>query len=595
MTKGFFLLPVLSLAISPPVVGQTAQPPAQGWNGWAQCQITIQAPGYAHSETHLWKAGGAPTKQGNMEISPMTWTVVGNGSLQRVDGPTTRTAQWTVNGALQNLTIGATNHLDRITLQRWTNHGPARSALTGTEITTINGVPRSRAVVLDVQQWAFPFTATGTTSTRASGSNTVPFDGLRGPMNPPSGATGTAACAWDFARGTSSPAAAPALPTPPPTPATTTTPSTTTTAPPATTPSTTSPPSTSTTPPSSTSAALLSVAPNTIEQGATLSPALTFTGRGTNWRQGTTTVNFGPGIVLQGAVQVQSPTQLTAQVAVPYAAAAGPRAITITTGSEVVTLPNALTVVARRQPDITQITPNTANVGQQGVTVTLTGVGTRWAQGQTVLGPLPGISVKNVTVTSPTSMTVTFDINPSAAAGPRDLTVMNPGPVVASDIITRAGAFTITAAAPSQPNPTAVADVTVDQIGPAQYLNGPASWPVNGIVDYQLGLFNRGPSAADGAVVTVPSTGIRKSNVSCARRSSSLNVDQTLEVTVVQIESGFVIPTFLANDMVYCRIGGNVTGTAGSNVTVTANVAPPSTVTDPNTGSNSATHTLPIK
>src|SRR5688500_13425664 len=91
----FFLAPLLALSMTDPVTAQTAQPVAQGWTGWAQCQLTIQAPGYSHSETHLWKVAGSPTKQGNMEISPMTWTVVGSGSLQLVSGPTTRTAQWT--------------------------------------------------------------------------------------------------------------------------------------------------------------------------------------------------------------------------------------------------------------------------------------------------------------------------------------------------------------------------------------------------------------------------------------------------------------------------------------------------------------------
>ena len=28
------------------------------WAGWAQCQITIQAPGYSHRETHLWTITG---------------------------------------------------------------------------------------------------------------------------------------------------------------------------------------------------------------------------------------------------------------------------------------------------------------------------------------------------------------------------------------------------------------------------------------------------------------------------------------------------------------------------------------------------------
>jgi hypothetical protein len=192
---------LLSLAIAAPIIAQAQQPIARSWSGWARCQITIQAPGYSHRETHLWTITGAGTKNANMEIYPTSWTVTGDGSLQRVNGPTRVSAQWTVNGTLQNVTIGTTLHRDRITVQRWTNHGPARSALTGSEITTINGVGRSRNVVLDVQQWAFPAIVTGTTSTRATGSNTLPFDGLRGPLNPPRGAMGTAACAWDFARG----------------------------------------------------------------------------------------------------------------------------------------------------------------------------------------------------------------------------------------------------------------------------------------------------------------------------------------------------------------------------------------------------------
>jgi hypothetical protein len=207
--QGLFAALLLSLVIAAPVFGQAPPPVAPSWTGWAQCQITIQAPGYSHRETHLWTMTGAGTTNANMEIYPASWTVTGDGSLQRVNGPTTVSAQWSVNGTLQTVTIGTTRHLDRMTVQRWTNHGPARSGLTGTEISTTNSVPRSRAVVLDVQQWAFPAIETGTASARATGSSSLPFDGLRGPMNPPSGASGVAACSWDFARGGVSPSAPP--------------------------------------------------------------------------------------------------------------------------------------------------------------------------------------------------------------------------------------------------------------------------------------------------------------------------------------------------------------------------------------------------
>ncbi len=212
-----FVAPLLALLIAAPGLAQVPQPVAQGWSGWAHCDITIQASGYSHREIHLWTMTGAGTRNANVEIYPATWTVTGNGSLQRLNGPTMVSAQWTVNGTLQNVTIGTTLHADRITVQRWTNHGPARSGLTGTEISTTNGVARSRSVILDVQQWAFPGIEAGTTSTRATGSTTLPFDGLRGPMNPPGDAVGTAACAWDFARGGVSPSTPPpsAVPSPP--------------------------------------------------------------------------------------------------------------------------------------------------------------------------------------------------------------------------------------------------------------------------------------------------------------------------------------------------------------------------------------------
>lgn len=169
------------------------------WTGWAQCQITIQAPGYTHRETHQWTITGGGTRNANMEISPATWTVTGNGSGERMSGDTTLSAQWQVDGTVPNVEIGVTRHVDRITVQRWTGHGPARGALTGVE--TIGGASRPRSIVSDVQQWVFPRVEGATTSTRIAGSSTERFDGVRGPVNPPAGAQGSVACSWDFTRG----------------------------------------------------------------------------------------------------------------------------------------------------------------------------------------------------------------------------------------------------------------------------------------------------------------------------------------------------------------------------------------------------------
>jgi hypothetical protein len=191
---------------------------------------------------------------------------------------------------------------------------------------------------------------------------------------------------------------------------------------------------------------LVSVAPSSVEQGVSVSGVITLTGEGTHWQQGTTTVNFGPGITNQGGAQVLSPTSLTTQLTVSYAAASGPRAVTVTTGNETVTLPTALTITAREQPVIMQISPDNAAAGAQNVTVTFTGRGTRWEQGKTalLLHNATGVTQASaLRVTSPTSMTVSLNIASSAAPGPREITVLNSGVVVGSDIITLAGGFNV--------------------------------------------------------------------------------------------------------------------------------------------------------
>ena len=170
-------------------------------------------------------------------------------------------------------------------------------------------------------------------------------------------------------------------------------------------------------------------------------------------------------MVVQGVPRVESPTSLTAQITAGYTVAPGPRAVTVTSGSEVVMLPNALTVVARTQPVITQINPNTVAAGQTGVAVTFIGSGTRWAPGQTDVNLPPGIryaaGANALVVNSPTRLTVRVDIDPAAAPGPRDVTVMNPGPVVGSDVLTVSGGFTVT---PPR--------VTIAQVTPSSALPG---------------------------------------------------------------------------------------------------------------------------
>ena len=86
---------------------------------------------------------------------------------------------------------------------------------------------------------------------------------------------------------------------------------------------------------------IISLVPTAALPGETINVAIT--GAGTNFQQGQTTVDLGPGIqVLE--VQVNHALFLTALVQLDENAAAGFRDLTVTTGSEVVSLPQAFEI-----------------------------------------------------------------------------------------------------------------------------------------------------------------------------------------------------------------------------------------------------------
>jgi hypothetical protein len=441
------------------------------WAGWARCQVSVQGPGYTDQQTHTWTIeGGAPTAQGAFQIYAGTWSVVGGGSLSRTQGTQILTAQWATNASNISAPIAVFVRASDNRMFIQARHAQLRgtSAIQGYQQLTIAGRPQTPArIAAEAFEWAFPVIAVSAPvppdrNATASGSTTSPVNGSVGVMQP-AGSQGTASCTWQFGQGSAAPAPPPtltaqAIPTPG-TPATQT--------PPANNPPSTSTPPGSSTPPSSptgtatpppvgsappgsgapppATARLVSVAPTAIEQGVNVSDLITLTGEGTHWQPGVTTVDFGAGIS-PGHVNVTSPTTLTMQVSVGYQLGAGPRPISVTTGNEIVTLPNALTIVAREPPVVTQISPNSAPAGAQNVSVTFTGRGTRWEQGKTMLllHNAPGVTeVSNLRVDSPTSMTVSLNIAASAALGPRPITVLNSGVVVGSDIINVPGGFTV--------------------------------------------------------------------------------------------------------------------------------------------------------
>lgn len=418
---------------------QAQQTTPAAWAGWARCQISVQGPGYTDQQTHTWTImGGAPTVQGAFHIYPGTWSVVGGGSLSRSQGTQTLRAQWATNTPAVSAPIAVFVRASDNRMFIQARHAQLRSAaaIQGFQQVTLNGVPQTPGkIASEAFEWAFPVVAVSPPvppdrNATASGSSTPPVTGSVGPMQP-GGSQATASCTWQFGQGSAAPSPPPALTAQAiPTPGS---------------PAASAPPANN--PPSNPAVArLVSVAPASMEQGVSISDVITLTGEGTHWQQGATTVSFGPGTTLQGAVRVNSPTSLSTQLTVSFAAASGPRAVSVTTGNETVTLANALTIAARDQPVITQISPDNALPGAQNLTVTIIGRGTRWEQGRTalILNNAAGLTQAGpVTVTSPTSMTVPLHIASSAAPGPREITVLNAGVVVGSDVITVAGGFTV--------------------------------------------------------------------------------------------------------------------------------------------------------
>lgn len=118
------------------------------------------------------------------------------------------------------------------------------------------------------------------------------------------------------------------------------------------------------------------------------------------------------------------------------------------------------------------------------------------------------------------------------------------------------------------------------------------SRPAGGKAHYLVQISNHGPSAADGAVVTIPSaTGVSSPTYVC----SGPHGQQQASSAPAFLPGRFEIPSLPAGSWVNCTIAMNVTGAVGGWATLTVAVAAPGWIQDPTPGNNTATNTLPIK
>lgn len=163
---------------------------------------------------------------------------------------------------------------------------------------------------------------------------------------------------------------------------------------------------------------LTQVNPSSGQQGQQISVGLT--GQFTNWVPGTTTANFGAGITV-GQLTVNSPTSAIAPIKIDANATPGARTVTVTTGTELETLPNGFTVTPGT-PAVLSAMPTSAQQGEK-LLVALTGHFTNWAQGISQVSFGAEITADNVTVTNPNTLTAQITVLPTAGLGPRTITV----------------------------------------------------------------------------------------------------------------------------------------------------------------------------
>jgi Quinohemoprotein amine dehydrogenase, alpha subunit domain III len=171
--------------------------------------------------------------------------------------------------------------------------------------------------------------------------------------------------------------------------------------------------------------ALLSSTPNAGSQGTTFT--IQVLGSLTHWVQGQTTASYGAGVTVNSFTVIDSVSGVIGVTIDPLAFVdvSGCHALTVTTGTEQVTLPNQLCVQAGAAV-LTTVSPNAAPQGST-LTVQVTGQNTHFTAGLTTATFGGGINTSNVTVTSPTTASVDLAVSTQAASGFRTATLTTLG------------------------------------------------------------------------------------------------------------------------------------------------------------------------
>ena len=156
---------------------------------------------------------------------------------------------------------------------------------------------------------------------------------------------------------------------------------------------------------------------------------------------GTTTANFGTGITVN-SVTVSSPTAAQANVTISPTTTLGYRTVSVTTGSQVVSLANGYQVTVGPAAITGPLSPASGGQGET-LNVLVTGSQTHFAQGVTTASFGGGITVNSVTVNSQTSATVNITIPNNTTLASYNVSLITGG-----EVATILGGFTVTNGSP---------------------------------------------------------------------------------------------------------------------------------------------------
>jgi pimeloyl-ACP methyl ester carboxylesterase len=273
---------------------------------------------------------------------------------------------------------------------------------------------------------------------------------------------------------------------------------------------------------------ITSVTPNSGQQGTANVP-VTIAGNFTHFSS-SSIVTFGNTAVTAGAPTSATATSITVPVSITATATPGVTSVTVSTGTEVLTLANAFTVNPGT-PSITGINPNSVPQGGLNVPVTITGRFTHFSSLSVVTFSCAGLNAGPTTAASATSLTFPLTISATTPTGPCNVIVTTGG-----EVVTAPTGFAVTPGGPviSSVNPNTGAQGANNL--PVTITGNFTHFSTSSVVTFAvLGVTAGTPAAATATSITVPVS------ITAAATLGATNVVVTTGTEVVTLQNGFTV------------------------------------------------------